>query len=138
MEKKLKKFKISFKPMFEEMTYDIEAETEEEAMDTAYDRHVENVGRDNAKDFEVSNCYEDHEDRFDRLVVFDVTFCLMNKNGNELKDKNGNARVFYNENADYDDLAENALIDSGISDVVNEREGWRETKNPFAKENKND
>jgi hypothetical protein len=135
MEKKLKKFKVSFKPMFEEMTYDIEAETEDEAIDKAHDEHALNIGRDNAKDFEVSNC---HEDGFDRLVVFDVTFCLMNKDGKQLSNPDGSARVFYNENADYDDLAENALIDSGIEDVLNEREGWRETKNPFAKEKTND
>ena len=135
MEKKLKKFKVSFKPMFQEMTYDIEAETEDEAIDKAYDEHVLNIGRDNAKDFEVSNC---HEDNFDRLVVFDVIFCLMDADGNQLKDDDGNTRVFCNHHASYKDLADNALRDSDIMDVVNQSRGWRETKNPFAVEKTND
>ena len=85
------------------------------------------------------------EDRFDRLVVFDVTFCLMDADGNQWKDDAGNTRVFYNHHASYDDLADNALRDSEIMDVVNEQKGWRETNffgrmslNLFAKEKTND
>jgi hypothetical protein len=78
------------------------------------------------------------KDRFDRLVVFDVIFCLMDADGNQLKDDDGNTRVFCNHHASYDDLVDNALGDSDIADVVNQSRGWRETKNPFAKENKND
>ena len=85
------------------------------------------------------------KDRFDRLVVFDVIFCLMDADGNQLSNADGSARVFCNHRASYDELSkiefnltEKALMDSDIADVVHEQKGWRETKNLFAKENKND
>ena len=70
-------------------------------------------------------------DRFDRLVVFDVIFCLMDADGNQLRDDAGNTRVFCNHHASYADLADNALRDSDIMDVVNQSRGWREAKTPF-------
>jgi hypothetical protein len=70
-------------------------------------------------------------DDFYRLALFDITFCVIDKDGNELKDKDGNAIVYYNKNANYDNLVDNALGDSGIADVVCEHNGWRKTKNPF-------
>ena len=70
-------------------------------------------------------------DRFDRLVVFDVIFCLMDADGNQLRDDAGNMRVFCNHHASSADLADNALGDSDIADVVNQSRGWREAKTPF-------
>ena len=87
----------------------------------------------------------DRFDRFDRLVVFDVIFCLMDADGNQLRDEDGNTRVFCNHHASYKDLADNALRDSNIMDVVNQSRGWRETNYALsyalrvsAKEKKND
>jgi hypothetical protein len=135
MEKKLKKFKVSFKLIPRERTYLVEADCEARAMDVAYQEHVQNIGRDNAKDFEVSNC---HEHGFNRLALFDVTFCIMDRDGNQLEDEDGNTRVFCNHRASYDDWVSTISEDLDISDVVHQQKGWRETNNPLLKEKKND
>ena len=49
MEKKLKKFKVSFKPIPRERTYLVEADCEARAMDVAYEEHVQTIQKENSE-----------------------------------------------------------------------------------------